>query len=156
MTSTDPFIRLWAQDTELLLFNVVLPWNMTLMSETIKIEKLKEKNYQLWKYSMKLILMECGLWGFTQEDQETPLAETATTAVNNAFQLRSEKAYSLIALNVERDLQLHISSVINPLEAWKILQKHFEFVLVTQIVHVNPKVYAASMKECRFDATFNP
>ena len=31
---TGPFIRLWAQDVELLLFNVVLPWNMTSMSET--------------------------------------------------------------------------------------------------------------------------
>ena len=91
--------------------------------------------------------MERGLWGFTQEDQETPPAETATTAVKNAFRLRSDKAYSLIALNVEKDLQVHISSVINPLEAWKILQKQFEFVSVTQIVRINRKFYAASMKE---------
>ena len=54
---------------------------------------------------------------------------------------------SLIALNVEKDLQVHISSVINPLEVWKILQKQFEFVLVTQIVHINRKFYAASMKD---------
>ena len=46
--------------------------------------------------------MERGLWGFTQEGQETPSAETATTAVKNAFRLRSDKAYSLIALNVEK------------------------------------------------------
>ena len=55
--------------------------------------------------------------------------------------------YSLIALNVKKDLQVHISSVINPLEAWKILQKQFEFVSVTQIVRINRKFYAASMKE---------
>ena len=90
--------------------------------------------------------MERGLWGFTQEGQETPPAETATTAVKNAFRLRSDKAYSLIALNVEKDLQVHISSVTNPLEAWKILQKQFEFVSVTQIVRINRKFYAASMK----------
>ena len=132
---------------ELLLFNVVLPWNMTSMSETIKIEKLNGKNYQSWKYNIKLVLMERGLWGFTQEGQETPPAETATTAVKNAFRLRSDKAYSLIALNVKKDLQVHISSVINPLEAWKILQKQFEFVSVTQIVRINRKFYAASMKE---------
>lgn len=117
------------------------------MSETIEIEKLNGKNYQSWKYNIKLILMGRGLWRFTQEGQETPPAETATTAVKNAFQLRSDKAYSLIALNVEKDLQVHISSVINPLEAWKILQKQFEFVSVTQIVRINRKFYAASMKE---------
>ena len=120
---------------------------MTSMSETIKIEKLNGKNYQSWKYNTKLVLMERGLWGFTQEGQETPPAETATTAVKNAFRLRSDKAYSLIALNVEKDLQVHISSVTNPLEAWKILQKQFEFVSVTQIVRINRKFYAASMKE---------
>ena len=72
--------------------------------------------------------MERGLWGFTQEGQETLPEDSATAAVKNAFRLRSDKAYSLIALNVEKDLQVHISSVTNPLEAWKILQKQFEFV----------------------------
>ena len=91
--------------------------------------------------------MERGLWGFTQEGQETPPEETATAAVKNAFRLRSDKAYSLIALNVEKGLQVHISSVTNLLEAWKILQKQFEFVSVTQIVRINRKFYAASMKE---------
>ena len=75
--------------------------------------------------------MERGLWGFTQEGQETPPAAGAFAAVKNAFRLRSDKAYSLIALNVEKDLQVHISSVTDPLPAWKILQKQFEFVSVT-------------------------
>lgn len=48
---------------------------------------------------------------------------------------------------MEKDLQVHISLVINPLEAWKILEKQFKFVLVTQIVCRNRKFYAASMKE---------
>ena len=65
----------------------------------------------------------------------------------NAFRLRSDKAYSLIALNVEKELQVYISSVTKPLKAWKILQKQFEFVSVTQIVCINRKFYAASMKE---------
>ena len=48
---------------------------------------------------------------------------------------------------MEKDLQVHISSVTDPLAAWKILQKQFEFVSVTQIVRLNRKFYAASMKE---------
>ena len=34
---------------------------------------------------MKLVLMERGLWGFRQEGQETPPAETATTALKMLF-----------------------------------------------------------------------
>ena len=91
--------------------------------------------------------MERGLWGFTQEGKETPPEESASATVKNAFRLRSDKAYSLIALNVQKDLQVHISSVTDPLAAWRTLQKQFEFVSVTQIVRLNRKFYAATMKE---------
>ena len=117
------------------------------MAEITKIEKLNGKNYQSWKYNIKLVLMERGLWGFTQPGQETPPEAGASISVKNAFRLRSDKAYSLIALNVEKDLQVHISSVSEPLLAWEILQKQFEFVSVTQIVRVNTKFYAAEMEE---------
>ena len=86
--------------------------------------------------------MKRGLWGLTQEGQEIPPANNAFAAVKNAFRLRSDKAYLLIALNVEKDL-----SVTDPLPAWKILQKQFEFVSVTQIIRLNRQFYAASMKE---------
>ena len=117
------------------------------MAEITKIEKLNGKNYQSWKYNIKLVLMECGLWRFTQPGQETPPEAGASISVKNAFRLRSDKAYSLIALNVQKDLQVHISSVSEPLLAWEILQKRFEFVSVTQIVRVNRKFYAAEMEE---------
>ena len=117
------------------------------LSEITKIEKLNGRNYQSWKYSVKLVLMERGLWGFTQEGQETPPAADASGALKNTFRLRSDKAYSLIALNVEKDLQIHIPWITDPLAAWKTLQKQFEFVSVTQIVRLNRKFYAASMKE---------
>ena len=107
------------------------------LTEITKIEKLNGRNYQSWKYNVKLVLMERGLWGFTQEGQETPPTADASAAVKNAFRLRSDKVYSLIALNVEKDLQVHISSVTDPLAAWNILQKQFEFVSVTQIVRLN-------------------
>ena len=71
------------------------------LTEITKIEKLNGRNYQSWKYNVKLVLMERGLWGFTQEGQDTPPAADASVVVKNAFRLRSDKAYSLIALNVE-------------------------------------------------------
>ena len=117
------------------------------MAEITKIEKLNGRNYQSWKYNVKLVLMERGLWGFTQEGKEQPPEETATDTVKRSFQLRSDKAYSLIALSVEKHLQIHISSTTEPLKAWQNLQKQFEFVSITQIVRLNRKFYAASMQE---------
>ena len=91
--------------------------------------------------------MEHRLWGFTQEGKETPPEESASATVKNAFRLQTDRAHSLITLNVEKDLQVHISSVTDLLAAWTTLQKQFEFVSVTQIVCLNRKFYAASMKE---------
>ena len=67
--------------------------------------------------------MEGGLWGFTQQGKETPPEESASATVKNAFRLQSNRAYSLIALNVQKDLQVHISLVTDPLAAWRTSQK---------------------------------
>ena len=117
------------------------------MAEITKIESLNGENYQSWKYNIKLVLMERGLWGFTQEGQDTPPASTDPPSVRNSFRLRLDKAYSLIALSVEKSLQVHIASTNDLLEAWQILQKQFEFVSVTQIVRLNRKFYTATMPE---------
>ena len=61
--------------------------------------------------------------------------------------LRSDKAYSLIALTVEKSLQVHITSTTDPRISWETLRKQFEFISITQIVRLNRKFYAATMKE---------
>ena len=116
------------------------------MAEITKIEKLDGKNYQSWKYNIKLVLMERGLWGFIAGTETAP-AETATVQVRNAHRLRSDKAYSLIALSLDKSLQVHITSTTDPRIAWETLQKQFEFISITQIVRLNRKFYAATMKE---------
>ena len=78
---------------------------------------------------------------------ETAPAETATVQVRNAYRLRSDKAYSLIALSVDKSLQVHITSTTDPRIAWETLQKQFEFISITQIVRLNRMFYAATMKE---------
>ena len=44
------------------------------MAEITKIERLDGKNYQSWKYNIKVVLMERGLWRFVEG------TETATGA----------------------------------------------------------------------------
>ena len=90
--------------------------------------------------------MERGLWGFSQGIEEPP-ATTESQAVRDAFQLRSDKAHSLIALSVSKALQVHIMSTTDPATVWKILQEHFEFLSVAQAVRLNRKFYAANRNE---------
>ena len=116
------------------------------MAEITKIEPLNGKNYQSWKYNIKLVHMERGLWNFIDGNEEAP-GEDATPAVRNAYRLRSDKAYSLIALSVEKKLQVHISTTTDPKVAWNTLKSQFECVSVAQVVRINRKFYAATMNE---------
>ena len=56
-------------------------------------------------------------------------------------------SYSLIALNVDKSLQVHISSTTAPCAAWETLWKQFECVSIAQIVRLNRRFYASTMKE---------
>ena len=90
--------------------------------------------------------MERGLWSFIAGNEEVP-PETATAAVRNAYRLRSDKAYSLIALNVEKNLQVYISTTTDPKVAWDTLKNQFECVSIAQVVRLNRKFYAGTMSE---------
>ena len=67
--------------------------------------------------------------------------------VQNAYRLRSDKAYSLIALSVDKSLEVHISSTTDRRAAWEILRKQFKCVSVAHIFRLNRRFYAATMKE---------
>ena len=116
------------------------------MAEITKIEPLNGKNYRSWKYNIKLVLVERGLWSFIAGNEEVP-AETATAAVKNSYRLRSDEAYSLIVLSVEKNLQDHISTTTDPKTAWDTLKSQFECVSIAQVVRLNRKFYAATMSE---------
>lgn len=125
-----------------------------------QITKLNGENYQSWKFNMKCLLMERGLWGFVRKDNPVVKPElltvsdtvSATAAAQsqeklNEYLLKADKAYSLIALSVESQLQIHVSSKTSASEAWEALQEHFEFVSVTQVVRLYRRFYAAKMDE---------
>ena len=98
---------------------------------------------------MKLILMERGLWGFIEGNEEAPEVTEEDKKVKELkeFKSRSEKAYSLIALSVCKTLQVHLMNTTNPKVAWETLQKQFEFVSITHVVRLNREFYAATMQE---------
>ena len=58
------------------------------MAEITQIERLHGKNYQLWKYNAKFVLMERGLWGFVEGTETVPAAATVTRACKSIFPRR--------------------------------------------------------------------
>ena len=115
-------------------------------SDAAKIEKFDGTNYTTWKYNMKLVLMERGLWGFI-DGREVQPGDDDAHKVWKAYQDKSEKAYSLIAMYIDKPLQIHIVNTTHPREAWEIMESQFSFVSVTQIVRLTRKFYAATMNE---------
>ena len=95
------------------------------MAEITKIEPLSGKNYSSWSYNAKLVLMERGLWGIANGSEKKPEVKleadnkvaNADVKLLKAWQLRADKAYSLIALNIEKSLQVHISHTVDAHEA---------------------------------------
>ena len=115
----------------------------------LEIKKLDGSNFQSWKFNAKLVLMQRGLWSLVSGSEEAPVA-TATDKKEKEikeYSLRSQKAYSLIALSVCENLQIHVVDTVDPKTAWDNLEKQFNFVSITQTVRVNRKFYAASMEE---------
>ena len=115
--------------------------------ETIK--KLDGSNYQSWKFNAKLMLMERGLWSIVNGDEKAPVATESDKKEKEIreFCMRSQKAYSLIALSVQEELQVHIADNCDPKSAWEKLNSHFEFVSITQVVRITRAFYSAKMPE---------
>ena len=74
---------------------------------------------------MKCLLMEKGLWGFISGSLVKPELKTEGDGVDAAaaakskekldeYNLKSDKAYSLIALSVEKELQIHVATTSTP------------------------------------------
>ena len=131
------------------------------MSSDIKITNLNGTNYQSWKFNMRCLLMEKQLWGYVRSTDPITKPELKVLGTDNAtaadvatskellndYMMKADRAYSLIALSIESSLQIHVSSVSTPREAWDSLREHFEFISVTQIVRLYRRFYGARMEE---------
>ena len=63
------------------------------------------------------------------------------------YKSRSQRAYSIIALSICRNLQVHVRNTTCPKKAWDEIKSQFEFISVNHAVRVNRQFYAATMKE---------
>ena len=117
--------------------------------DVTKIDPLVGSNYRSWKYNMKLVLMERGLWGYVDGTEKAPEASNDDKKEKEIkeYKLKLEKAYSTIALSVSKRLQVHIDDTTDPKKAWETLENLFNIVSVPELVRVNRAFYAATMSE---------
>ena len=104
-------------------------------TDGMKIEKLNGSNYQSWKFNVKLVLMQKELFGIIDGTDIAP-REDDTDAIKRKWKIRSDKAYSLIALSLETSLQIHVVGTTYAKEAWDIIEKQYSFVSLTQLVRL--------------------
>jgi hypothetical protein len=81
-------------------------------SESNRVDRLAEDNYDYWKFQMKNLLQSKDLWEGVDEEQPgeilRPAAGADQTAYNrrveerNAWAVKNRKAMNFIAMNVDR------------------------------------------------------
>ena len=125
-----------------------------------RIEKLNGTNYRNWKFNMKCLLMERGLWSYVTGSVTKPEVKTESTDTNvtaqdvvkskeklDEYNLKGDKTYSLIALSVEKDLQIIVQTSSSAKEAWDNLQNQYDFVSAGQLVRLSRRFFGARMEE---------
>jgi len=108
-------------------------------------EKLRDDNWQTWKFQMKHLLIAKGLWGVV--DLSEVLATGASAEQRSAFQRKSQKAFSTIALSVSASKVYLISSCEEPNQAWNTLKKHYERDSLGSKLLLKKQYFRAQMEE---------
>ncbi|UYV73291.1 hypothetical protein LAZ67_10002537 [Cordylochernes scorpioides] len=84
---------------------------------TAAVEKLNGQNYRSWKYNIKMLLIEKGLWDVMFKDEDTQDAK---------LKAQKDRALAVIALSINTEHQIHIIDCSSPQDAWKNLEQVFE------------------------------
>ena len=96
-----------------------------MMGETgFSVEKLTDRNYHTWKFSIKMYLMGKDLWDIVQNVER--VNENATEEEQRKFKKRENLAMSIICLSVTTSLQIYVRNSKRATEAWNNLANHFE------------------------------
>ncbi|UYV83676.1 SETMAR [Cordylochernes scorpioides] len=84
---------------------------------TAAVEKLNGQNSRSWKYNIKMLLIEKGLWDVMFKDEDTQDAK---------LKAQKDRALAVIALSINTEHQIHIIDCSSPQDALKNLEQVFE------------------------------
>ncbi|UYV72199.1 hypothetical protein LAZ67_9002155 [Cordylochernes scorpioides] len=90
----------------------------------LNVEKLTGSNYRSWKFNMKMLLIERGLWECVI-NEETIDADKDQRKYEKT-KIKQEKALATIALSISTEQQIHVIDCKTASEAWTTLEQIFE------------------------------
>ena len=116
------------------------------MEDKLFIDRLSgPENWATWKFQMEHLLKAKGLWGMLMETET--LAADANAAAQADFTRRTEKAFSMLVLNVSTPQLYLITSCQTPKEAWTTLKAHFERDTLANKLFLKKRYFRCEMKE---------
>jgi len=86
----------------------------------LSFEKLRGDNYPEWKFNMKMLLLERGLFGFVDNTEPAP-ADDAPIQEKLGQMRRKQRALATICLGVEEDQKNLLVQSENAKDAWEAL-----------------------------------
>ncbi|UYV63097.1 hypothetical protein LAZ67_2003127 [Cordylochernes scorpioides] len=90
----------------------------------LNVEKLTGSNYRSWKFNMKMLLIERGLWECVINEEAIDADEDQRKYEKT--KIKQEKALATIALSISTEQQIHVIDCKTASEAWTTLEQIFE------------------------------
>ncbi|UYV78302.1 K02A2.6-like, partial [Cordylochernes scorpioides] len=125
----------------------------------LNVEKLTGSNYRSWKFNMKMLLIERGLWECVINEETIDADEDQRKYEKT--KIKQEKALATIALSISTEQQIHVIDCKTASEAWTTLEQIFEpksrarilqlkkqFVNIKFIEEENMINYLSRLKTC--------
>lgn len=92
---------------------------MTDARSAFKIEKLNGKNFMAWKYEMKMLSVQCGLWKYINDKATEDIAKT------DEYKKKNGEALATIVLGCERSQHSIIRKYDSARDAWLALTTYY-------------------------------
>ena len=96
------------------------------MADRLAIVPLDGKNYVTWKLQCKMALMSQNLWCIVKGTEVAPIGDEATPTNIQKYQLRVDKALSIIMISISPSLLYLVGDPENPVTVWGKLESHFQ------------------------------
>ena len=108
------------------------------------------KNWQVWKYQMRVILEARELWGHVDGTETSPAlseSSSSSSSAQPAFEKAPRKTKAVLVTSINSDLVHLITGCQTPKEIWDKLKERFERNTVANKLFLKQKFFSLKMKD---------
>ena len=110
-------------------------------------EKFKGPNYHLWKFKMKTLLKDKGLWDIVEGTRVAPEASLDSGNALKEWRKKEDKAMALIVLALGDEQLMHVQSAGTSAEAWQKLGAVHERKSLANKLYLRRQFLTVKMEE---------